>query len=628
MFFNDNNHVLEFFIRIHCKLINNRIIILIMKNTHSFHIPVMGIGFTIDSPLKVAQYGIDSVISLVDDILLEKMRKFYSEKFEIPYKEISDKVDDFRAKRITSYLNFLHHQTEHKFNQLKNITSEKSKAFKEYINMLPDYSTLKKEYINLTEKGEDLTKLKEWVNNNFKKGSIDVNIMTKVDKGNYLNKELLPIEYNDAHAALRGFAESNLESSLILSAGMNPRLYSYISSFDDFFPDEKGFIKKKIILKVSDYRSAFIQGKFLAKKGLWVSEYRIESGLNCGGHAFATDGFLLGPVLKEFKENKEVLISQTELLLIDALKESERIIPNNKLQLKITAQGGVGTDEEHSFLMEEYELDSVGWGSPFLLVPEATSVDEETIQKLSKAKEKDLYLSNISPLGVPFNSLKGNTKDIQKQEFIDKNRPGTSCPNKFIQLNKEFKESGLCVASREYQHLKLQELDSINIDEKAKQKAYEKIVEKSCICVGLSTSTLILNNMDTKKTGDGVSVCPGPNMAYYDKIMTLKGITDHIYGRKNIINRKDRPHVFIKELSLYTNHLSDKVQELKISFDKKQLRYLSKFKNNLQKGIDYYYDLFLIQKEYFINQKNDLLRNLKIEENKLSLISEDLEKLK
>ena len=46
-----------------------------MKNTHAFHIPVLGIGFTIDSPLKVAQYGMDSVISLVDDILLEKLRK-------------------------------------------------------------------------------------------------------------------------------------------------------------------------------------------------------------------------------------------------------------------------------------------------------------------------------------------------------------------------------------------------------------------------------------------------------------------------------------------------------------------------------------------------------------------------
>ena len=58
-----------------------------MKHIHSFHIPVMGIGFTIDSPLKVAHYGIDSVISLVDDILLEKLRRMYSHKFEIPYKE-------------------------------------------------------------------------------------------------------------------------------------------------------------------------------------------------------------------------------------------------------------------------------------------------------------------------------------------------------------------------------------------------------------------------------------------------------------------------------------------------------------------------------------------------------------
>ena len=70
----------------------------------------MGIGFTIDSPLKVAQYGIDSVISLVDDILLEKLRKMYSEKFEIPYYEITDKINDFRAKRITSYLNLINDQ--------------------------------------------------------------------------------------------------------------------------------------------------------------------------------------------------------------------------------------------------------------------------------------------------------------------------------------------------------------------------------------------------------------------------------------------------------------------------------------------------------------------------------------
>ena len=46
-------------------------------NSHTFHIPVMGIGFTIDTPIKVAHLGISSVISLVDDILIEKIRKHY-----------------------------------------------------------------------------------------------------------------------------------------------------------------------------------------------------------------------------------------------------------------------------------------------------------------------------------------------------------------------------------------------------------------------------------------------------------------------------------------------------------------------------------------------------------------------
>ncbi|WP_373943349.1 hypothetical protein OEG92_09945 [Polaribacter sejongensis] len=598
-----------------------------MKNSHSFHIPVMGIGFTIDSPLKVAQFGIDSVISLVDDILVEKMRKIYSEKFEIPYKEISDKVDDFRAKRITSYLDLLHDQTEEKFNQLKNITSEKSKALLDYIHMLPEYSSLKKEFLKLTEEGVDFSKMKDWANKNLSMGSIDVNIMTKIDKGNYLDKELLPIEYNDAHAALRGYSNSKLSSSLILSAGMNPRLYTYMSNFDDFFPDVNGNIKKKIILKVSDYRSAFIQGKFLAKKGLWVSEYRVESGLNCGGHAFATDGFLMGPVLKEFKENKETLISQTQELMQQALKDADRIIPTKGLELKITTQGGVGTGEEHSFLLEEYQLDSVGWGSPFLLVPEATSVDEKTVAQLAEAKEQDLYLSNSSPLGVPFNTLKGNTKDVQRQMLIDKGRPGTSCPNKFIALNHEFKDTGLCTASREYQHLKLKEIDALEISSEEKEERVNKITEKSCICVGLGTSTLILNNISTKKVGDGVSVCPGPNMAYYDKIMSLCDITDHIYGRKNMLTRTDRPNVFVKELSLYITHLRDKVNEAKATIDKKQLRTLTKFKKNLEAGIEYYNELFLAKKDAFKNSKEALLNSLKIEQEKLVLIGLEIENL-
>ncbi len=52
---------------------------------HTFHIPVMGTGHTVDTPIRVAPLGINSVISIVDDILLEKIRKYYSEKFNFPY---------------------------------------------------------------------------------------------------------------------------------------------------------------------------------------------------------------------------------------------------------------------------------------------------------------------------------------------------------------------------------------------------------------------------------------------------------------------------------------------------------------------------------------------------------------
>ena len=50
-----------------------------MKKGHTFHIPVMGIGFSIDTPVKVAQYGISSVISLVDDNLIEEMRRIMTD---------------------------------------------------------------------------------------------------------------------------------------------------------------------------------------------------------------------------------------------------------------------------------------------------------------------------------------------------------------------------------------------------------------------------------------------------------------------------------------------------------------------------------------------------------------------
>jgi hypothetical protein len=599
-----------------------------MNKPHSFHIPVMGIGFTIDTPFKVAQYGIDSVISLVDDILLEKLRKMYSEKFEIPYQEITDKIDDFRAKRITSYLNLMSDLTDKKFKSMKaHIGSKSHNELMAYINMLPDNSKLKMDFKVLISKGFSLNKIKSWVSKNLVKGGIDVNIMTKVDKDNYKKDEKLPVTYNDAHAALRGFALSKLNSAVVLSAGMNPRLYSYMSQFDDFFPDKKGAFNKRIILKVSDYRSALIQGRFLAKKGLWVSEYRIESGLNCGGHAFATDGFLLGPVLAEFKEKREELQEAIQSVLNKELLNQNRCIPNRSLSFEVTAQGGVGTKEEHRFLLKHYNLDSVGWGSPFLLVPEATTVDYKTIRKLAKAEEKDLYLSDISPLGIPFNSLKGNTKDIEKQERINKDRPGSSCPKKFVALNKEFKDKGICTASREYQYLKIKALDEMNLTPELHQKEINKITEKSCTCVGLGTSALLKYDLDTKVEGDGVSVCPGPNMAYYSKVMSLQNITDHIYGRDNMLSRKDRPNMFIKELHIYMDYLKNKFDETKRSFGRKEEKYLKTFMSNMNVGITYYQSLFKEVEHSFQDVKTSVLNELEICKSSLDVMQTEFRAL-
>ena len=595
---------------------------------HSFHIPVMGIAFTVDTPLKVSHLGIDSAISLVDDILLEKLRKLYCEKFEMPYHEIHEGIKDFRAERITSYLNLIKGLADKKFEQLKDVSFGYSDGLKQYFEMLPDTSSLKKRFFDLVQKADRTDTVREFLDENISMGNIEVNIMTKLDRENYQKKVPLSNKYNDAHAALRGYAKSDLSSAVIFSAGMNPRLYSYIEEFDDFYPDRYGNIKKKIILKVSDYRSALIQGKFLAKKGLWVSEYRIESGLNCGGHAFATDGQLMGPILAQFRDSKENLISETYALLTHALLHKKRDVPHSVLPVKITAQGGVGTAEEHDFLLEHYQLDSVGWGTPFLLVPEATTVDDNTLLKLSQAKEKDLYLSNISPLGVPFNSLKGNTKDLEKWSNIKKNRPGSACPKEYVALNKEFTSKGICMASRQYQHLKIQELDKKDLDPESRQKAYDKIVEKSCACVGLGTSALLKYGLDTKTEGDGVSVCPGPNMAYFSQIASLKEMKQHIYGESNLIKRTDRPHMFVKELKIYVDFLREKIEETKGFVTDKQLTYLSTFTNNLHKGVSYYQTIFGKANKAFNYKSSRILRDLEESKGVLDQLLDQIHGLK
>ena len=568
---------------------------MIKKPLHNFHIPVMGLAYTIDSPVRVAQYGISSVVSIIDDEIIEKMKNFYSAKFNLNYASISTRVEDYRAKRITAYLDMLDDIVNEKFEAFKEEISKNKTALMSFLEMLPNTSELTAGLQNLLNQKEGITSsIKNFIEKHLSPGSIDVNIMTKVDKDNFKNHNQLPVMYNDAHASLRGFAKSRLSSSMVLSAGMNPRLYSYIEEFDDFYPDENGNIKKKIILKVSDFRSAMVQGNFLAKKGLWVSEYRIESGLNCGGHAFATEGLLLGPILEEFKQKKHELVESAHSMMNKILEQKGKYIVETPLEMKITVQGGVGTAEEHEFLLKTYHVDSIGWGSPFLLVPEATSMDKETRRLLTKAKEKDFYISNLSPLGVPFNTVKGSSNEIIRHEKERKNRYGSSCPKKLLALSKEYSPEGICTASKKYHDLKLHELESERqqITPEMYNRKKEIITEKACLCVGLVNAAYMENGIDIKGEKQGVVVCPGPNLAYFDKEISLSEMVKHIYGKTNVISHKTRPNMFINELKMYVDHLKNDIINFTGNITAGQIKKWKNFRQNLLDGINYYENLF------------------------------------
>ena len=566
---------------------------------HKFHIPVMGLAFTIDSPIKVAQYGISSVMSVVETRLIEMMRKHYYPTIGREYEPISENEEDYIAKRVTDYLNLVNTIVQNQINKIKAAAFEKGSEIVKYFEMLPDDSTLKQLYNQMMQmsEGSEKSKAEEYLRTQVKAGSIDINIMTKLDKENFNATNELIEDGSDAVSVLRGYSKSDLKhSAVVFSAGMNPRLYNYLGKCDEFSVNEDGTLGKKVIVKVSDYRSALIQGKYLAKKGIWVSEFRIESGLNCGGHAFATDGYLLGPILQEFKDKKQELIDS----LFEIYNTTYEKKYNKKLSqpqsTSITVQGGIGTYEELENLCKNYNIDSTGWGTPFLLVPEATTVDEPTLEKLCLATEKDVELSYNSPLGVRFHYLKGTSSDKEKLKRIKNNNPGSPCTEKHLSFNTEFTAEPICTASKKYQKLKIKQLQNLELPKNEFNRQLKEVLDKECLCIGLSNSAAINYSQTLVNKLNSVTICPGPNIVNFSKVISLKKMVDHIYGRNELELKKDRPHMFIAELYLYIDFLKEKVitDLVKGEFNKLK-KYYALFIENLNNGITYYKNLKNLQ---------------------------------
>tara|TARA_R110000823_G_scaffold315579_1_gene448446 strand:- start:229946 stop:231748 length:1803 start_codon:yes stop_codon:yes gene_type:complete len=588
---------------------------------HTFHIPVMGISYTIDSPIKVACFGINSAISVIEDNILEVMRKYYYQQNNEPYIAITIKDEDYRARRITDYLNLMQRIVTSKMDKIKTSTFEAGSDLVKYFEMLPDTSMLKEKYHEwlFTSNPEKKGMLENFLRKLVVPGSVEVNIMTKVDKENLdKNKDIIE-NGSDALTALKGYAKSELtNSSLIFSAGMNPRLYNYMESFSDFDAYQWGCFHKKVVIKVSDYRSALIQGKYLAKKGIWVSEFRIESGLNCGGHVFATQGLLMGPILQEFKENKQELQDSLFELYNPAIIAKGKVGFSQPHPIKITVQGGIGTNEEDNLLRDFYQMDGTGWGTPFLLCPEATTVDESTLKLLCQSKEKDVVRSKASPLGVQFNYLKGTTAEKERLDRIAKNKPGSPCTEKLLVSNTEFTKEPICTASSKYQKLKLEQLGTLNLSKEELERQREDVLAKECLCIGLSNSAAINYNVPFLKKLTAVTICPGPNIVNFSKVTGLREMTDHIYGRKNVMQQPHRPMMFIAELRLYIDYLK---KEIKSTFSPtaRDFKGWEKFSANLLDGIVHYYDLTTT---YTLNNTEQFEHDLKEAQNEILKIQE------
>lgn len=596
------------------------------NSIHRFYIPVMGTGFTLDTPLHVARYGISSVVSLVDDTLMEKMRQYYCRLYAKPYFPITQEEEDARARRVTAYLDLTEEIVSEQIADMKRQSITLGTEAYRYFELLPETSPLKKRFTlflgmkpSLQRDQEESILLSE-----IRPGAINSNIMTKVDKDNFKGLDPLPAIYSDASAALRGFALSRVKAALVFSAGLNKRLFGYLEQFNCFFPDRNGMTEKTIIIKVSDFRSALIQGKILARRGIWVSEFRIESGLNCGGHAFPTKGHLLGPVLQEFKNERAHLIEELGELYTKGLRERSNTIPQTIPDLNITVQGGVSTAEEHDFLMKYYNIDAAGWGTPFLLVPEATSVDMQMLAQLASASEDDVHLSNASPLNVGFQNLRQSASEMTRRKRIENGQPGSPCPKGFLAFNTEFGGRPVCTASKAYQVRKIQALKEQNLSRETLSSEIGKVTDKACICHELGDSALGKHGIETADRINS-AVCPGPNIAYFSREYSLSEMIQHIYGRINLFEKKVHASLFATELRLYIQNLRNSVQKTIEDLSETEIPQLKIFQENLNNGIEYYRSLMAEMTQFSEQYRERFDKELKMYKNKLDELMQQVQ---
>ena len=558
------------------------------RSPHHFHIPVMGVSFTNETPLKIGRFGIDSVMSLGDDNLLEDLRKHWASKRGDGFTPIAKNAPQCRARRVQAWCDLVADELDAQMLHMRREPMMPGLDLWRYFALLPE-GDLKQAWRAAIElpHGTARQAAHDTLMARLKPGRADVNIMTKVDRDTLPDGSIRPRGESDALAGLLGFANSRLNSAVVFSAGINPRLYGFLAEQPAFMPGPQGQAPtKQVIIKVSDFRSAEVQGRFLAKKGVWISEFRIESGLNCGGHAFGMDGLLLGPVLENFKTDRATLAAELFAIVQESLRKQGKVLYTTQPEQRLTAQGGVGNAEEHNFLRKYYGVDSVGWGSPFLLVPEAVTLDEEHLKLLEEATEDDIQLSGASPLGIPFWNLVNSSSERHRRARIAEGKPGSPCPQGYLAFDNSTGRP-LCHAASAHQRLILK-LVNAEVDEAKREDLRKRTLDKACICLDLSGSARRVLGIDTNAD---VAICPGPNLAYFQRRATLDEMVAHIYGRQNLPLDPLRPSMYAKEFDLALGEQMKKRQRALAEFEPLNQASDDLTMKRLHEAISYYDEL-------------------------------------
>jgi hypothetical protein len=248
----------------------------------------------------------------------------------------------------------------------------------------------------------------------------------------------------------------------------------------------------------------------------------------------------------------------------------------------ITVQGGIGTHGEVQRLRQDFGMDLTGWATPFLLVPEVTCVDDPTRELLRQAGESQVYLSNASPFGIPFNNLRNTGSEKRTWEMAEKGNPGAPCTRGLIVSNTEFTKKPICLASGKYQRRKLRQIEDMPLSDAEKAKLRRHVIEKVCLCEHLCNGSLIALGMADEKTAPQ-AMCPGPNIAWFDRYYTLKEMVDHIYGKCPSLVPAKRPHMFAKEISMYADYFEKQVAAC--TYTPLEIKSIRAFKENIDAGM-------------------------------------------